>query len=122
MKESILAEKTMDFAVKIVELHKELAQNKKEHQIADQVKRSGTAIGALLCEAKYAESSADFVHKMKIALKECYETDYWLTLLYKTNYINVEHFEDLSNQNIELRKMLISSINTVQKKEEEKHS
>lgn len=122
MKESILAEKAMGFAVKIVELHKELVQKKKEYQIADQVKRAGTAIGALLCEAKYAESPADFVHKMKIALKECHETDYWLTLLYKTDYINVEHFEDLSNKNIELRKMLISSINTVQKKEEEKHS
>ena len=73
MKDSILANKAMDFAVKIVELHKELVYKKKEREMAGQIKRSGTAIGALLCEAKFAESSADFVHKMRIALKECHE-------------------------------------------------
>lgn len=122
MKESILANKAMDFAVKIVELHKELVGYKKEREIAGQIKRSGTAIGALLCEAKFAESSADFVHKMKIALKECHETDYWLNLLHKTNYIDDKQFEEFEQLNVELRKMLISSINTVTNKEEEKHS
>lgn len=122
MKESILANKAMDFAVKIVELHKELVGHKKEREIAGQIKRSGTAIGALLCEAKFAESAADFVHKMKIALKECHETDYWLNLLHKTNYIDNKQFEEFEQLNVELRKMLISSINTVTNKEEEKHS
>ena len=113
MKESILTDKAMDFAVKIVELHKELVFKKKEREMAGQIKRSGTAIGALLCEAKFAESSADFVHKMRIALKECHETDYWLNLLHRTNYIDDKQYEDLITQNTELRKMLISSINTV---------
>ena len=122
MKDSILADKAMDFAVKIVELHKELLYKKKEREMAGQIKRSGTAIGALLCEAKFAESSADFVHKMKIALKECQETDYWLNLLHRTNYIDNNQYEDLETQNTKLKKMLISSINTVTNKEEEKHS
>ena len=117
MKESVLANKAMDFAVKIVELHKELVYKKKEREMAGQIKRSGTAIGALLCEAKFAESSADFVHKMKIALKECHETDYWLNLLHKTNYIDDKQYEDLETQNIELRKMLIASINTISNNE-----
>lgn len=116
MTESIMSQKAMDFAVKIVELHKELVYKKKEYQIADQIKRSGTAIGALLCEAKFAESNADFVHKMKIALKECLETDYWLNLLYKTNYIDDKQYEDFETQNTELRKMLVASVNKLRDK------
>ena len=115
MKESILAQKAMDFAVQIVNLHKELTKKKKEYEMADQVKRSGTAIGALICEANYGESPADFVHKMRIALKECHETDYWLTLLQKTDYITKEQFEELIGKNTELKKMLIASINTASK-------
>jgi four helix bundle protein len=114
MKESVLANKAMDFAVNIVELHKELVYKKKEYQIADQIKRSGTAIGALICEANFAESSADFVHKMKIALKECHETDYWLTLLNKTEYVTKENLDELLGANTELKKMLIASIKTRQ--------
>lgn len=117
MKESVLANKAMDFAINIVELHKELVGKKKEREMAGQIKRSGTAIGALLCEAKFAESSADFVHKMKIALKECHETDYWLNLLHKTNYIDDKQFEEFEQLNVELRKMLISSINTMNNNE-----
>ena len=112
MKESILAQKAMNYAVKIVTLHKELVYKKKEYQIADQVKRSGTAIGALICEANFAESPADFVHKMRIALKECHETDYWLTLLQKTNYIKIDRFDELIDDNTELKRMLVASINT----------
>ena len=113
---SIMSQKAMDYAVKIVELHKLLVYKKKEYQIADQIKRSGTAIGALLCEAKFAESTADYIHKMKIALKECHETSYWLTLLRKTDYIDDTHFEDMESQNLELRKMLIASINKLRDK------
>lgn len=116
MKESILANKAMDLAVKIVELHKELVHKKKEFQIADQIKRSGTAIGALICEANFAESPADFVHKMRIALKECHETDYWLTLLNKTKYISKEKFDELIGNNTELKRMLVASVNTAQAK------
>ena len=117
MKESILAQKAMDFAVQIVNLHKELNKKKKEYEMANQVKRSGTAIGALICEANYGESSADFVHKMRIALKECHETDYWLTLLNKTDYVSDKEFSELMSQNTELKKMLISSVNTARRGE-----
>lgn len=116
MTESLMSHKAMDFAVKIVELHKELVYKKKEYQIADQIKRSGTAIGALLCEAKFAESTADFVHKMKIALKECHETEYWLSILQRTDYLTKEQFDELMSDNTELKRMLISSINTLNSK------
>ena len=112
MTESVMSQKAMDYAVMIVNLHKELVGQKREREIAGQIKRSGTAIGALLCEAKFAESSADFVHKMKIALKECHETAYWLKLLYKTEYIDAEQYNEFMSQNMELMKMLIASINT----------
>lgn len=112
MTESVMSQKAMDYAVMIVNLHKELVGQKREREIAGQIKRSGTAIGALLCEAKFAESSADFVHKMKIALKECHETAYWLKLLYKTEYIDAEQYNKFMSQNMELMKMLIASINT----------
>ena len=115
MVESIILNKAEDFAVEIVSLHKELTIRKKEFQIADQIKRSGTAIGALVCEAIYAESSADFIHKLKIALKECHETEYWLRLLFRSEYIKNEEYETLSNSNLELKRMLIASINTKSK-------
>ena len=112
-----MAQKAMDFAVQIVNLHKELNKKKKEYEMANQVKRSGTDIGALIREANYGESSADFVHKMRIALKECHETDYWLTLLNKTDYVSDKEFSELMSQNTELKKMLISSVNTARRGE-----
>ena len=112
MKDSILLSKAEDFAVEIVNLHKGLTKKKKEFQIADQIKRSGTAIGALVCEAIYAESSADFVHKLKIGLKESHETAYWLRVLYRAEYLNEEEFEKLKDKNEEIKRMLIASINT----------
>lgn len=116
MTESIMSQRAMDYAVRIVELHKELVHKKKEFQIADQIKRSGTAIGALLCEAKFAESTADYIHKMKIALKECHETEYWLTILQRTDYLTNEEFDGFMNDNTEIKRMLISSIKTLQDK------
>lgn len=112
MAESITLKKAEDFAVEMVNLHKELTKKKKEFKIADQIKRSGTAIGALVCEAIYAESSADFVHKLKIALKESHETAYWLRVLHRTEYLNEVEFAKLTVQNEELKRMLIASINT----------
>ena len=75
MKDSIMIQKASDFAVAIIELNKVLLK-KKEYEISGQIKRSGTAIGALICEAQFAESPADFIHKMRIALKECHLCDY----------------------------------------------
>lgn len=112
MAESILLNKAEDFGVEIIILQRKLVREFKEYEVSNQVKRSGTAIGALVCEATYAESSADFVHKLKIALKESHETEYWLRLLFRSAYIQEEEYHHLSDQNVELKRMLIASINT----------
>lgn len=104
-------DKCIAFSVRINKLRKYLRTKHHEYNNSDQIQRSGTSIGANYSEACNAESTADFVHKTKIALKECHETNYWLTLLHKTDYIDDKQFEDLDSQNTELRKMLIASIN-----------
>jgi len=111
MKDSIMIQKASDFAVAIIELNKVLLK-KKEYEISGQIKRSGTAIGALICEAQFAESLADFIHKMRIALKECHETEYWLNLLHRTHYIADNQYKELLERNTALKRMLIASINT----------
>ena len=84
--------------------------------MSKQILRSGTSIGAMSREAQYAESKADFVHKLTIGLKEANETEYWLFLLNKTDYLSNEQFESLYGSNIELLKLLISIINSTKKK------
>ena len=84
MKENILKEKSFRFAIRIVELHKYLIKTQSEYTISKQILRSGTAIGALIREAEYAESTKDFIHKFSIGLKEANETKYWLDLLNST--------------------------------------
>ena len=81
---NVVKEKSFAFAVRIVILYKHLCAEKKEFVLSKQLLRSGTAIGALVREAEQAESKADFVHKMAIALKEANETEYWLELLHET--------------------------------------
>ena len=80
--------------------------------MTNQLLRSGTSIGANIHESKYAQSTADFIHKMQIALKECYESEYWLELLNRTHFIDDEKYSDLRNQCGSIRRMLIASINT----------
>lgn len=111
MKENIVKRKSFDFAIRIMELQKQLIANK-EYVVSRQVVRSGTAIGALIREAEHAESKADFIHKMSIALKEANETHYWLELLYKSGYIQEELFQSLLNDAEELLKMLIAIVKT----------
>src|SRR5580765_6346616 len=86
MKDNITAKKSLEFAIKIVHLCKTLHEQK-EFVLSKQLLRSATAIGALIREAEHAESKADFLHKMNIALKEANETGYWLLLLFKGDYI-----------------------------------
>ena len=86
MKENIIMEKSFAFSVRVMNLSKYLSQKKKEHVVSRQICKSGTSIGANISEAQRAQSTADFVSKMKIALKEANETQYWLHLLYKTKY------------------------------------
>lgn len=112
MKENVLRKKSLTFAVRIVNLSKYLRENKKEFTLSDQVLRSGTAIGAMICEAERSESTPDFIHKLKIAEKEANETLYWLELLKETQYITQTEYNSINDNTIELIKMLVSSIKT----------
>ncbi len=113
MAESIMLNKAKDFAVEIVKLCRDIKSTKKESVLTNQLLRSGASIGANIHESKYAHGKADFVAKMQIALKECYESEYWLELLYRTDYIPEEEYKRLLNTCGSIRRMLISSINTV---------
>ena len=111
MKNDKLSEQSLDFSVQIIALVKQL-KSQHESIISNQIGRSGTSIGANIREAKYAHGMSDFISKLQIALKEANETGYWLELLCKTNYINVEQYEMLESKCKSLRAMLVSSINT----------
>ena len=111
MRNDKLSVQSMDFAVSIINLVKQLKENR-EHIISNQIGRSGTSIGANIREAQYAHGKADFIAKMQIVLKEANETGYWLELLFKTNYIAENQHKELNSACISLRAMLISSINT----------
>ena len=115
MSEDKLAEQSLEFAVQIINLVRQLKE-KKESIISNQIGRSGTSIGANIREAKYAHSTSDFVSKLQIALKEANETGYWLELLYKTEYIDAEQYSSLESKCKSLRAMLVSSINTAKKR------
>ncbi|MBQ4509534.1 MAG: four helix bundle protein [Clostridia bacterium] len=108
--------KTLDeaktLAVSIIEISRLIKERKKEAVLANQLIRSGTSIGANLYEAKYAQSTPDFISKLQIALKECYETEYWLDLLQRTDCITEEEYKPLMNKCGSIRRMLIASINT----------
>ena len=109
MAESKLRELSTDFAVKVIKL----CDNVKGHfSLVNQLERSSTSIGANIHEAKYAHSKADFVAKFQIALKECYETEYWLELFVKSELLDREIAKELYNQCGTIRRMLIASINT----------
>ncbi len=111
MSESKLRTQSMEFAVSIINLVKEL-KTKKESIISNQVGRSGTSIGANICEAQYAHGKADFIAKLQIALKEANETGYWLELLFKTEYIDENTYKSLDAACTSIRVMLIASIRT----------
>ena len=121
MKESILKQKSFNFAVRIVNLYKYLCDEKKEFVLSKQVLRSGTSVGAMVREAEHSESKADFVHKMAIAQKEINETLYWLELLSKTEYITNTEFDSIKPDAVEIIKLLTSSIKTAKKSLTTKH-
>ena len=112
MKESILKSKSFSLAVRIVRLYKYLSEQKTEYVLSKQVLRSGTSVGAMVREAEYSESKADFSHKMGVARKELNETLYWLELLLQTEYITQTEYDSLSADAIEIIKMLTTSIKT----------
>jgi len=110
MRDNVVKNKSFDFAIRIVNLSKYLVEQKREYILSKQVLKSGTAIGALIRESEQAESKADFIHKLAIALKEANETDYWLDLLHKTEYLEDKHHESLKTDITELLKLLITII------------
>jgi len=112
MKDNILIDKSIDFASRIIKLCRFLTDTKKEHIISKQIIRSGTSIGANINEAQYGQSRADFISKLQISLKETAETEYWLRLLFKSDLIESDLFDSLLADCLELKKILISSINT----------
>ena len=109
MGESKLRNLSLEFSVKIIKL----CENIKGHySLTNQLERSGTSIGANIHEANYAQSKNDFISKLQIALKECYETEYWLQLFVKSELLDRDVVIDIYNECGTIRKMLISSINT----------
>jgi|SRR5574344_825416 four helix bundle protein len=116
MKKNIVKEKSFAFALRIVNVCKYLQSEKKEFILSKQLLRSGTAIGALVCESEHAESKADFIHKIAIAQKETNETEYWIELLFQSNYLNEAEYKSIITNSIELKKILASiSISTKEK-------
>ena len=112
MSESIVANKSRQFAVRIIRLGKYLQTEKKEFILSNQIIRSGTSIGANIVEALKAISQKEFLQKMYIAFKECNETMYWLDLLYATDYLSEQQFQSLNNDCAELQKILSSITKT----------
>lgn len=108
MKENILIEKSKTFALAIMNICEKI---KNKNILVNQLLRSGTSIGANIHEANYAHGKSDFIAKLQIALKECFETEYWLDLFIKTNIITHED-SSIINQCGEIKALLISSINT----------
>lgn len=109
MAESKLRELSTDFAVKIIKLCETI---KGHYSLVNQLERSATSIGANIREANYAHGKPDFIAKLQIALKECYETEYWLELFVKSDILSREVAKDLYNQCGTIRRILIASINT----------
>jgi four helix bundle protein len=107
---SIVATKSYAFAIQTIRIYKVLTEERKEFVLSKQLLRSGTSIAAQIREAEHAQSSADFLHKMNIALKEANETEYWISLLKDTGFINQDEFRTINCS--EVLKLLISIVKT----------
>ena len=115
---SPLTKKSYLFGVRIVKMVKYIRCTPKEYGMLNQVFRSGTAIGALVSEAAYAQSSADFINKLSVALKECNETLYWLNILKDTEYLQEKEYESMNADCREILALLVSSIKTTKSNKE----
>ena len=114
MSESKLRDLSMDFSVKIIKMCNGI---KGHHSLVNQLEQSTTSIGANIHESNYAHGKADFIAKLQISLKECYETEYWIELFVKSELVDREVAKDLYNQCGTLRRILVASINTARGKE-----
>ena len=117
--ESVLHQKSYAFAIRVVNMVKFLRENKNEFVLSKQVLRSGTAIGALVRESEFAQSSADFLNKLYVALKEANETGYWLNILKDTGYMEEDTFDSMESDLSEIIALLVSSTKTLKIKIEE---
>ena len=115
MKENLLVSLSKEFAIDIINLCLNI---KNKNVLINQLMRCGTSIGANIHEGNYAASRADFINKFQIALKECYETDYWLDIFKETKIISSEEYNDLFAKCSKIRKLLISSITTAKSRAE----
>ena len=111
-RQSIVGDKSLAFAKRIAKLYRFLVDKKKETIMSKQILRSGTSIGANIREGLFAQSRKDFISKMKIALKEAGETDYWIEILYSADYLTEMEYKSLKNDNDELIRMLSSIVKT----------
>ncbi len=118
--DNIVLDKSRAFAVRIIRLYQYLSSEKNEYVLSKQVLRSGTSIGANIREAVRGQSKRDFYSKLNISLKEASETEYWLLLLYETDYLTKEQFESINNDCQEIIKLLVS-ITKTQKNQREKN-
>ena len=118
MSNSILRDRAKEFAKNIVFLCRQMKAEHIEMALVNQLLRSGTSIGANIHEAQYAQGTKDFISKLEIAQKECYETEYWLELLYETGCIEEAIYKSIQNDCGAIRRMLISSLKTIKAKQE----
>lgn len=112
MENNVIEQKSFSFAIRIVKLYKLLCSEHGEYNISKQMMRSGTSIGANISEAQNAQSRADFLSKMNIALKETTETKYWLRLLHGTEYLTDAAFQSIFSDCVEIEKILVSIVRT----------
>ena len=116
MKENIIADKSFDFAVRIVNLYKYLIENGVDYSLARQLLKCGTSIGANVSEAVRAQSTADFYTKLTIALKEANETEYWLRVLFATEYLTEQEYSGVKKDVYEIISILVSITKTTKEK------
>ena len=116
MADSVLRDKSKEFAKQIVILCRTVKQEHRESVLTNQLLRSGTSIGANIHEAQYAQGTKDFISKFEISLKEVYETEYWLELLFETGYMDEQAYKPIQNNCGAIRRMLISTIKTIKGK------
>jgi four helix bundle protein len=109
---NVVKDKSFAFALRIVKMYQYLSEEKREYVLSKQLLRSGTAIGALVREAEQAESKADFIHKMAIALKEANESDYWIELLFRSDYLDQKSYQSIQADLTKLLKLLTAIIKT----------
>ncbi len=118
MSNSIMRDKAKEFAKNIVFLCRDMKAEHHEAVLINQLLRSGTSIGANIHEAQYAQGTKDFISKLEIAQKECYETEFWLELLFETGCMEEIVYKPIQNDCGAIRRMLIASLNTIKSNQE----